>query len=172
MRLKILILILMTRVQKTGNYCWLQLSLSYAEIVQKISEHWGWQDMQEQELKDLVHWRHPSVEYQSTCCPIFMSANSSSMSLPTLLLYFRRSSVGLQVYLWVDRVSTDMSTNRVGRYDNSSTYWSTGQRHAWLTLLLGLHFLYFLRVFRVWLVSLWSVWQFLTNSRENACYRG
>lgn len=91
---------------------------------------------------------------------------------PTLLLYFRRSSVGLQVYLWVDRVSTDMSTNRVGRYDNSSTYRSTGQRHAWWTLLLRLSFLYFFRVFRVWLVSVWPVWQFVTNSRENACYRG
>lgn len=110
---------------------------------------------QEQELKDLVHWRHPTVEYRSTRCPTYISANSSSMSLPTLLLYFRRSSVGLQVYLCVDRVSTDMSTNRVGRYDNSSTYRSTGQRHAWWTLLLGLSFLYFFRVFRVWLVSVW-----------------
>lgn len=59
----------------------------------------------------------------------------------------------------------------VGRY-NSSTYRSTGQRHAWWTLLLRLSFLYFFRVFRVWLVSVWPVWQFVTNSRENACYRG
>ena len=142
--------------------------------VNRMTGHAGllWDPSPRTRIEGSCALKAPTVEYRSTRCPTYISANSSSMSLPTLLLYFRRSSVGLQVYLWVDRVSTDMSTNRVGRYDNSSTYRSTGQRHAWWTLLLGLSFLYFFRVFRVWLVSVWPVWQFVTNSRENACYRG
>ena len=36
----------------------------------------------------------------------------------------------------------------------------------------GYLFFIFFRVFRVWLVSVRPVWQFVTNSRENACYRG
>ena len=141
----------------------MQLSLSYAEIVQKI----GKQDDRTCRiaLKSFAknkNWRILCTEGtprssigRHVVRHIYRPTLRRCLCQHYYSVYFRRSSVGLQVYLCVDRVSTDMSTNRVGRYDNSSTYRSTGQRHAWWTLLLGLSFLYFFRVFRVWLVSVW-----------------